>query len=101
MPPFNRAIVIVLDSVGVGELPDADRYGDAGSNTLSFQDPTMSTQHLRVTLDEDEIFLVDLGSTNGVLLGERRVDAVRLHPGDRFRAGMIEFEIGLHHASTV
>ncbi len=34
MPPFNRAIVIVLDSVGVGELPDADRYGDRGSNTL-------------------------------------------------------------------
>src|SRR4249920_144790 len=32
--PFSRAIVIVLDSVGVGELPDADRYGDRGSNTL-------------------------------------------------------------------
>ncbi len=31
---FNRAIVIVLDSVGVGELPDADTYGDEGSNTL-------------------------------------------------------------------
>jgi phosphopentomutase len=31
---FKRAIVIVLDSVGVGELPDADRYGDRGSNTL-------------------------------------------------------------------
>jgi phosphopentomutase len=32
--PFNRAIVIVLDSVGVGELPDAEAYGDRGSNTL-------------------------------------------------------------------
>ena len=31
---FTRAIVIVLDSVGVGELPDADAYGDVGSNTL-------------------------------------------------------------------
>jgi phosphopentomutase len=31
---FHRAIVIVLDSVGVGELPDAAAYGDAGSNTL-------------------------------------------------------------------
>jgi len=73
---------------------------DATSNTLAFPDPTMSTQHLRVALDDDEIYLVDLGSTNGVLVGERRVDAVQLHPGDRFRAGMIEFEIGLHHAST-
>jgi len=31
----NRAIVIVLDSVGVGELPDAADYGDSGSNTLA------------------------------------------------------------------
>src|SRR5688572_26167960 len=31
---FTRAIVIVLDSVGVGELPDAAEYGDHGSNTL-------------------------------------------------------------------
>jgi phosphopentomutase len=31
---FKRAIVIVLDSVGVGELPDAHVYGDQGSNTL-------------------------------------------------------------------
>ncbi len=31
----RRAILIVLDSVGVGELPDAAQYGDVGSNTLS------------------------------------------------------------------
>ena len=29
-----RAIVVVLDSVGVGALPDAEAYGDEGSNTL-------------------------------------------------------------------
>src|SRR5438309_5467065 len=34
MPPFCRAIVIVMDSVGIGELPDAAAYGDQGSNTL-------------------------------------------------------------------
>jgi phosphopentomutase len=32
--PFRRAIVIVMDSVGIGELPDAHQYGDEGSNTL-------------------------------------------------------------------
>jgi phosphopentomutase len=32
--PFRRAIVIVLDSVGIGELPDAAAYGDQGSNTV-------------------------------------------------------------------
>jgi phosphopentomutase len=31
---FNRIIWIVLDSVGIGELPDAADYGDVGRNTL-------------------------------------------------------------------
>ena len=31
---FNRVIWIVLDSVGIGEMPDAAAYGDVGSNTL-------------------------------------------------------------------
>ncbi len=30
----RRAIIIVLDGVGIGAAPDADVYGDAGSNTL-------------------------------------------------------------------
>ena len=35
MPPsFSRIIVIVLDSVGIGELEDASDYGDEGSNTI-------------------------------------------------------------------
>jgi phosphopentomutase len=34
MVPFSRIIWIVLDSVGIGPLPDADEYGDAGRNTL-------------------------------------------------------------------
>ncbi|MBM7854698.1 phosphopentomutase [Desulfohalotomaculum tongense] len=32
---INRVILIVLDSVGIGELPDAAEYGDSGSNTLA------------------------------------------------------------------
>lgn len=31
---FQRIIWIVLDSVGIGEMPDAAAYGDVGSNTL-------------------------------------------------------------------
>ena len=30
----RRAIIIVLDGVGIGEAPDAAMYGDAGSDTL-------------------------------------------------------------------
>lgn len=31
---MKRAVIIVLDSLGIGELPDAHKYGDSGSNTL-------------------------------------------------------------------
>jgi phosphopentomutase len=34
VPPFARVLVIVLDGVGIGALPDAERYGDHGSDTL-------------------------------------------------------------------
>ena len=31
---IERLIWIIIDSVGIGELPDAAKYGDVGSNTL-------------------------------------------------------------------
>ena len=34
-PLPTRVILIVLDSVGIGELPDARAYGDEGSNTVA------------------------------------------------------------------
>ncbi|MFQ5956577.1 MAG: phosphopentomutase [Candidatus Brocadiales bacterium] len=30
----RRVVIIILDSLGAGELPDASRFGDEGSNTL-------------------------------------------------------------------
>lgn len=32
---MRRVFLIVLDSVGIGEMPDADKFGDAGSNTIA------------------------------------------------------------------
>ena len=34
MAKFDRVIWVVLDSVGIGPLPDAQEYGDTGRNTL-------------------------------------------------------------------
>ena len=44
MSDINRVILIVLDSVGAGELPDADKYNDKGANTLG---------HIFEQMDED------------------------------------------------
>ncbi len=32
---FKRVFLIVMDSVGAGALPDADKYGDVGTNTIA------------------------------------------------------------------
>jgi phosphopentomutase len=35
MKSINRVLVFVLDGVGAGEAPDAEQYGDQGSNSLA------------------------------------------------------------------
>ena len=32
--PFERIVLVVMDSLGIGEMPDAADYGDAGRDTL-------------------------------------------------------------------
>lgn len=47
---FDRIAVIVLDSVGIGELPDAEAFGDLGSHTLGHiveRVPQIQLPHLR------------------------------------------------------
>ncbi|MCA0970275.1 phosphopentomutase [Halobacillus litoralis] len=34
MKSFNRVFLIVMDSVGIGEAPDAEQFGDKGAHTL-------------------------------------------------------------------
>lgn len=43
---INRVIVIVLDSVGIGELPDAAAFGDVGSHTLGNMARAVGGLHL-------------------------------------------------------
>jgi phosphopentomutase len=43
---FKRVIVIVLDGVGAGEAPDAELYGDVGSNSLANTAKAVGGLHL-------------------------------------------------------
>ena len=45
----KRVFLIVLDSVGIGEMPDAAAFGDAGSNTLKscFRSEAFSLPNLK------------------------------------------------------
>lgn len=43
---INRVIVLVIDGLGVGALPDAAEYGDAGTHTLSHLADAVGGLHL-------------------------------------------------------
>ena len=45
---IKRIFLIVLDSVGCGELPDAHLFGDEGSNTLKSisRSPAFSAENM-------------------------------------------------------
>src|ERR1041385_4310154 len=75
LPVFPRVIVIVLDSVGIGELPDASAYGDEGSNTVGniaarvpLKIPTLRSLGLGKLVDLGRADSADAGSAAGVAM---------------------------------
>ena len=46
MTTFNRIFLVILDSVGIGEAPDAATYNDIGANTLGNIAETMAGLHM-------------------------------------------------------
>ncbi len=63
----KRAIIVMMDSVGVGAAPDAAEYGDEGSDTLGHTSRAVGGLHL------PNLEKAGLGNLHGDLLG---VDAV-------------------------
>lgn len=61
---MKRVFLIVLDSFGVGEMPDADDFGDKGANTLR---SCFNTGHLNVP----NMRKLGLFNINGVTVGEK------------------------------
>jgi phosphopentomutase len=66
-----KAILIVLDSVGIGSAPDAERFGDAGAATLPHLAEAVGGLHVP-TLQS-----MGLGNIPGLLPGGVRIPGVR------------------------
>lgn len=60
---INRVIWIVLDSVGIGALPDAAKYGDAGSDTLGHVSAYNNGLNLK---NMEKIGLGNIDGINGI-----------------------------------
>jgi phosphopentomutase len=63
---INRVILIVVDSVGVGQLPDADRFNDSGAHTL-----------LHIYEQRGGLYIPNLCS-----LGMGKIAAIGCNPGE-------------------
>jgi hypothetical protein len=62
--------------------------------TLRFNDPALSRRHLKFVLRQDEVFVEDLGSSNGTKLnGQALVAPIRLADGDVVVVGTREITI--------
>ena len=68
----------------VGRAPRADFILDAA---------LVSRLHCRLTAADENLEVVDLSSTNGTFVNDRRVEKARLTTGDRLRIGRVELTI--------
>jgi pSer/pThr/pTyr-binding forkhead associated (FHA) protein len=68
----------------VGRAPRADFILDVA---------LVSRLHCRLTAAADKIEVVDLKSTNGTFVNDRRVGKAQLKSGDRLRIGRVELNI--------
>ncbi len=55
------------------------------SSDLTLKDPNVSRQHALVEFQNGVYFLVDMGSTNGVVYNGQRITRKQIGEGDSFR----------------
>ena len=68
----------------VGRAPRADFILDAA---------LVSRLHCRLEADGETLLVVDLDSTNGTFVNDKRVERARLASGDRLRIGRVELTV--------
>jgi pSer/pThr/pTyr-binding forkhead associated (FHA) protein len=68
----------------VGRAPRADFIVDAA---------LVSRLHCRLEAGDDVIDVVDLSSTNGTYVNDKRVARAKLASGDRLRVGRVELKV--------
>jgi|SoiMethySBSTD1v2_1073268.scaffolds.fasta_scaffold2122399_2 pSer/pThr/pTyr-binding forkhead associated (FHA) protein len=76
----------------VGRAPRADFIMDA---------PLVSRIHCRLTATDASVEVVDLKSTNGTFVNDKRVEKATLSAGDRLRVGRVELTINVASGSPM
>ncbi|GAB2546567.1 FtsK/SpoIIIE domain-containing protein [Brachybacterium huguangmaarense] len=70
--------------------------GRSGDVDIKIADPLLSARHCRINV-ADTVEVVDLGSSNGIVIGGRRVDRAAIGPADTILIGDTSFAIVMLH----
>lgn len=66
-------------------------------NDLVIKDPYISARHLKLVLQEDGVWLFDLGSTNGTYVRDMKVRETRLENGAEIKIGQCQITLLQEH----
>ena len=89
-PGRERAYVIVIAGPSVGEMFKLDQGGAIGRGDgceFRIRDSEISRQHARIFQDGEDMWIEDLGSTNGTFVNGSPVDRRALNDGDKIQIG--------------
>ncbi len=83
-----------LELLDSGEVPpmfplesDEIKIGRLQTNDIVLPDPNVSRVHAKIEKRNESFFILDLNSTNGTYLNEKRITEARLRDGDIIRVG--------------
>lgn len=89
--------LVLLSGAAVGQVFTLDRdrvvLGRGPGVDLAFVDPEMSRQHAAIEISGQGLRIRDLGSTNGILLNDKRVQTSDIKHGDRFVIGAQQLQL--------
>jgi pSer/pThr/pTyr-binding forkhead associated (FHA) protein len=92
---YECAIVLLTEPAAGSEYPllaGRTILGRGPDVDLVFEDDHLSRQHVAFELTSEGFQVLDLGSTNGILVNDQPVDAVLLQHGDRIALGQLTFQ---------
>lgn len=86
--------LVRIDPAGAGwrhRLDEVTRIGRGFDNEMIIEERTVSRNHAEIRREGGTYRIVDLDSTNGILVNSLKVRDHVLRPGDRIRLGTVEF----------
>jgi len=93
---IEKPVLIVRKGKMIGKkfylsMDSPTTIGRASNNEIQLEDITVSSQHCRIIPQDKKFYLVDLQSTNGTFLNEKKIKKSEVVEGDIIRVGETQF----------